>query len=115
MVERIVESVLKQSYSSYEIIVVDDGSTDNSREILREIKGSVQIIWQENKGLAGARNSGILAASGEFIGLLDADDEWLSSYLETMMVLAVRRQSVRFGHFTFIFCARRLLPAQNHR
>ena len=61
-----IESVRKQSYTNYEIIVIDDGSTDNSQEILREFKGDIQYIWQENKGLAGARNTGILAASGDF-------------------------------------------------
>jgi glycosyltransferase involved in cell wall biosynthesis len=83
-----IQSVLSQGYCSREIIVVDDGSTDNSREVVAGFGRQVRYIWQENQGLAGARNTGIRAASGEFIGLLDADDQWLPGYLEKMLLLA---------------------------
>lgn len=84
-----IQSVLAQTHGSFEIIVVDDGSTDDSREVITSFGDQVRYIWQENKGLAGARNTGILAARGELIGLLDADDQWLPNYLETMASLAV--------------------------
>jgi len=84
---RAIESVLAQTYSSFELIVVDDGSTDNSREIASSFGDKIRHICQENKGLGGARNTGILASCAEFVGLLDADDEWMPNYLEKMMRL----------------------------
>jgi glycosyltransferase involved in cell wall biosynthesis len=82
-----IQSILAQTYSRYEIIVVDDGSTDDSREVVSRFGDKVRYIWQENKGLGGARNTGILASDAKFIGLLDADDEWEPTYLEKMMSL----------------------------
>ncbi len=85
---RAIESVLVQTYRDFEIIVVDDGSTDQSEEIVSSFGDRVRYIWQENRGLGGARNTGIRASQAEFIGLLDADDEWKPTYLEKMMLLA---------------------------
>lgn len=82
-----IQSVLNQSYQDFEIIVVDDGSTDNSRETIAQFGTKVRYLWQANQGLAGARNTGIRAAQGELIGLLDADDLWLPTYLATMLDL----------------------------
>jgi glycosyltransferase involved in cell wall biosynthesis len=72
-----IESLLNQTYKDWEIIVVDDGSTDKTREIIRPYinDGTIQYIYQENKGLPGARNAGIQKAGGDFIVVLDADDE----------------------------------------
>ena len=74
--EEAVNSALGQTYKNKEIIVVDDGSTDNTREILDVYirKGVIKYIYQKNKGLAGARNTGIMSARGEYVALLDADD-----------------------------------------
>jgi glycosyltransferase involved in cell wall biosynthesis len=83
-----ITSVLRQSYPAHEIIVVDDGSTDESREVINQFGDNVRYIRQENQGLAGARNTGIQASAGELIGLLDADDEWAPDYLEAMLPLA---------------------------
>jgi len=83
-----IHSVLNQRCKADEIIVVDDGSTDDSREVVGQFGDRVRYIWQENQGLAGARNTGLQASSGELIGLLDADDEWTPEYLETMVRLA---------------------------
>jgi glycosyltransferase involved in cell wall biosynthesis len=88
-----IQSVLGQTYSDYEIIVIDDGSTDNSHEVVASFGERVHYIWQENKGLGGARNTGIRAAQGEFISLLDADDEWLPAYLERMVGLTTHYPS----------------------
>jgi glycosyltransferase involved in cell wall biosynthesis len=82
-----IQSALDQTYRPFEIIIVDDGSTDNSREVVAGFGDQVRYIWQENRGLAGARNTGIRAASGELIGLLDADDQWLPNFLDAMISL----------------------------
>ncbi len=69
-----IESILNQSYSDIEIIVVNDGSTDNPSEVLDKYQKYIKLINQENKGLAAARNAGIQNSSGKYIQLLDADD-----------------------------------------
>lgn len=71
-----VESALAQTHERCEVIVVDDGSTDRTPEVLARFASKIKVIRQENKGLAGARNTGIRAASGEFVGFLDSDDLW---------------------------------------
>ena len=83
-----IQSVLCQTYTDYEIIVVDDGSTDNSREIVKTFGDKVGYLRQENQGLAGARNTGIQNARNSMICLLDADDQWSPSYLQKMVNLA---------------------------
>jgi len=72
-----LNSVLRQTYKEWECIIVDDGSTDNTREVVQKyVKRDhrYKYIYQKNKGLAGARNTGILNTSGEYVQLLDADD-----------------------------------------
>ncbi|MCB0283003.1 MAG: glycosyltransferase [Calditrichae bacterium] len=73
---RAIKSVLKQTYKALEIIVVDDGSTDNTQTVLKEFATDVLIISQNNSGVSNARNNGIKSAAGEWIALLDSDDEW---------------------------------------
>lgn len=84
-VVRTLTSVLSQNFDDYEIIVVDDGSTDGSMQKLSQVQSpKLRIIQQENQGVAVARNTGILAARGEYIAFLDADDAWLPEYLQTI-------------------------------
>lgn len=78
-----INSVLAQTYSNVEIIVVDDGSTDNSLEILAEYeKKGIKVIQQKNSGVGAARNAGTDKSSGELIAFLDADDVWFPQKLE---------------------------------
>lgn len=84
-IKNTLQSVLKQTYKDYEIIVVDDGSADRSAEIVKEMnEPEVRLIQQPNQGVAVARNTGIMAAKGEFISFLDADDCWKPEYLATI-------------------------------
>ena len=110
-VRKALESVFAQTYTDYELIVVDDGSTDDSASIVQQfiderlkVKGeetsravtstynlspityklSVRLITQSNAGVSAARNSGVAASSGDYIAFLDADDWWEPTYLEKM-------------------------------
>lgn len=81
-------SVLNQTYQDFEIIVVDDGSSDGSAEEVKKIQSDkVRLICQENQGVAVARNTGIYNAAGTYVSFLDADDEWKADYLETVNAL----------------------------
>lgn len=90
-----IQSVLAQTYADWELIAVNDGSTDNSQNILTSFESEprVRVINQKNRGLAAARNAGIAVASGEFVGLLDGDDEWRPRFLEEMLALAAANSS----------------------
>jgi glycosyltransferase involved in cell wall biosynthesis len=77
-----LESVFSQSYSNYEIIIIDDGSSDGTGEVLESRYGeSIHYIWQENQGESVARNRGINIAQGEYIAFLDSDDRWVKDKL----------------------------------
>ncbi len=81
-----VTSVQSQSYSNWEAIIVDDGSTDETAVLVAELTDSrIQTVYQKNQGLSSARNTGIRYASGELIALLDADDRWQPAFLERMV------------------------------
>lgn len=87
-IEATIRSVLNQTCTDYEVIVVDDGSKDDSLALARKFESDrVRIIHQENQGVAVARNTGILNARGEFICFLDADDEWRPEYLSAIQGL----------------------------
>lgn len=94
--EHIVEalnSVVKQKFEDYEVIVVDDGSTDDSVNRARSVVSpKIHIYHQENQGVAVARNKGIEHAKGEYIAFLDADDVWHEDYLKTINRLIQKYQ-----------------------
>src|SRR2546427_6476527 len=71
-----VESILAQTYRPIEVIVVDDGSTDNTAEVVRNYRDQVRRVWQPNGGPSAARNQGVSAAQGAFVAFLDQDDVW---------------------------------------
>lgn len=82
-----IDSILRQTYQNFEIIVVDDGSTDDTRDVMKAYAGNPKVIYihQENRGESGARNTGIRAARGELIALCDADDMWMPRKLEVQV------------------------------
>lgn len=88
-IENTIKSVLYQTFSDFEVIVINDGSTDNSTKIVESFTDSrIKLIMQKNKGVSAARNRGIREAIGDFIAFLDADDTWYPDYLETMIKLS---------------------------
>lgn len=86
-IERAVRSVLAQTYTAWELIIVDDGSTDGTTEVLSRFGDTIRVIHQLNAGPSAARNAGIRAAKGELVAFLDSDDEWLSEKLEHQVQL----------------------------
>lgn len=90
-IERAVNSVINQEVEELELIVINDGSTDNSAEILEDLAGKhscIRVITQENRGVSAARNAGLDAASGEFVAFLDGDDTFRPDAIEEMLFLA---------------------------
>jgi len=87
LVTRAVDSVLGQTYADYEIIVIDDGSTDNTREVLQPYADKIRYIYQDNAGVSAARNAGIRQAQGKWIAFLDSDDQWLPDKLALQIQL----------------------------
>lgn len=86
-----IESALRQTYRHREILVVDDGSSDDSPQVVDRYRSSVTYVRQENAGPGAARNRGLSRASGDYIALLDHDDLWLPRKLEVQLSVATRR------------------------
>ena len=81
-IKKAILSVLNQGYKELEILVVDDGSTDNTANVVKSINDSrIKYIYQKNKGACAARNNGIIKASGQYIAFHDSDDVWHSNKL----------------------------------
>ncbi len=95
---RAINSVLNQNFKPVEIIVVDDGSTDDTDEWLKLHHSSVKLISQSNCGVSSARNIGIQHAQTDWISLLDSDDEWLEDKLEKQVNLLLNNPNILFCH-----------------
>jgi len=106
-----IDSILKQTFKDFEIIIVDDDSTDGTTHFLRNIYKQTNILILEhetNKGVSAARNTGIKAASGKYIALLDSDDTWYSQILDVFY------QNIEATSFKdFYFCCGEIYNADN--
>lgn len=85
IIKEAIDSVLSQDYRDFELIIVDDGSTDNTLEILNSYQDDITVLRQNNHGVSAARNLGIMAASGRFVAFLDSDDLWLPQKLSSQV------------------------------
>lgn len=104
-----VESVLAQTHKNIEVIVVDNGSTDDSVARLRQFGDRIRLIEQENRGQSGARNRGIAESRGEWVAFCDADDVWCPTKI-TDQLAAFDRSSVGLVYTGYLLCDQDLRP-----
>ena len=91
LLERAIRSVRAQTYTNWELIIVDDGSTDNTRELLAGA-GDIRYHYQKNQGQGAARNTGLRHSQGEYIASLDSDDEWYPNFLSESIAMLQKHQ-----------------------
>ena len=117
LVSRALDSVMRQTFLPSEIIVVDDGSTDNTENLISEKYHSVSYLKTENKGVSAARNIGIKATKSEWIAFLDSDDEWLPQKLEKQIAKVSNKHSYKIVHCEEIWIrnGRRVNPKIKHK
>jgi glycosyltransferase involved in cell wall biosynthesis len=104
-ITRAINSVLCQTCQDFEIIVINDGSTDKSADIVRSFEDSrIRLINQKNRGVSFTRNQGVKCAQSNFIAFLDADDEWMPRHLETLLRLNKRFPNAGIYVTTYKIC-----------
>ena len=113
---RALDSILCQSCSPKEIIVVDDGSTDETSALMTSEYPEIVFIQQQNAGVSSARNVGIKRASGDWIAFLDSDDEWLPEKLEIQMKALYENPEIKICHTNEIWIrnGKRVNPKKKH-
>ena len=103
LIENTIQSVLAQEFQDYEIIVIDDGSTDNTIETLKPYQSSIKVVGQKNKGPGAARNLGIKNATGKYVAFLDSDDSWFPWTLSNIKKEIDRWQEPTFISGSYIY------------
>jgi glycosyltransferase involved in cell wall biosynthesis len=116
IVQEAIESVLTQTYAYTELIVVDDGSTDNTQALLDRYK-DITVVCQENSGVSAARNRGVDAAAGEYLAFLDSDDFWLPEKLASQMAFFRTHPEAMICQTQEIWIrnGKRINPKERHR
>jgi len=109
-----IKSALTQTYENIEIIIVDDGSTDKTRETVERYHSKVQYIYQENEGVSSARNNGIRASHGDYIAFLDADDVWLPDKLKEQISVFYDKKDIGFVYCDNYYVNEELVPISNY-
>ena len=114
---RALDSVFAQTQPAHEVIVIDDGSTDNTVELLSEHYPDVKVISQANAGVSAARNTGISSAKGQWIALLDSDDVWHPTKLERQVTALTEAPEHRLCHCDELWIRNgvRVNPKNKHR
>jgi len=117
LVERAVRSVLAQSRPADDIVIIDDGSTDGTEDVVRAYDSKVRYIWKENQGISTARNLGIRETSGSWITFLDVDDEWHPAKLEKQVSALKENPEHRICYTNEIWIrrGRRVNPKKTHK
>jgi glycosyltransferase involved in cell wall biosynthesis len=99
-IEQCISSVLQQTYPRIETIVVDDGSTDNTADVIKKFGDKIRIVRQANSGVSVARNTGLLNSSGEYVAFLDADDWWEPIKVETQIAkMLIMQAGISYGFY----------------
>ncbi len=120
VLERAIDSVFEQTFQDFELLIVDDGSTDNTQELLEKRyagESKLRYLKMQNRGVSAARNLGVVESKGEWIALLDSDDEWLPQRLEKQWRLLERRPDLKLIHGEEIWIrrGRRVNPKKIHQ
>jgi glycosyltransferase involved in cell wall biosynthesis len=116
LVTEAVDAVLDQTYRDFELLVVDDGSTDDTGQRLAAYGARIRLTRQENLGASAARNAGIRQARGRYLAFLDSDDLWLKDKLQAQMELMGRQPDVKVCYTEEIWIRRgvRVNPKKKH-
>jgi glycosyltransferase involved in cell wall biosynthesis len=110
-----IESVLEQTFKDFEILVIDDGSTDITREVVNRYGDIVRYFYQENSGVSVARNHGIKESKGKYVAFLDADDTWMPNKLERQIETLNRNHEYKFCFSDFLAVSEDLQPLEMKR
>ncbi len=116
LIDRAIRSVLAQTHSADEILVIDDGSTDGTSDMIASTFPQVNLVRQLNQGVSSARNAGIARASGDWLAFLDSDDEWLPDKLKNQVEL-LSQDGSKIVHTDEIWIrdGTRVNPGKKHR